>query len=87
MSWQEFNDILFEKLKIENLKPEWVENGCIKIKDKYISVIIRVLEGYFDKKVNGLMIVWGYDKTYREIELINFTIDELIEKIKLMILW
>ncbi|KKM96429.1 hypothetical protein LCGC14_1178080, partial [marine sediment metagenome] len=25
--------------------------------------------------------------TYREIELIKFTIDELIEKIKLIILW
>ncbi|KKL69807.1 hypothetical protein LCGC14_2111180, partial [marine sediment metagenome] len=25
--------------------------------------------------------------TYREVELIKFTIDELIEKIKLIILW
>ncbi len=87
MSWQKFDDILFKKLKLENLKPERVENGSIKVKDKYISVIIRVLEGYFDKKVNGIMIIWGCDKTYREVELIKFTIDELIEKIKLIILW
>lgn len=87
LNWQEFDDLLFEKLKSENLKPKWVKNCNIKIRNKYISIITVEGENYFDRIIHGIMVTWGTGDTYREVELIKFTIDELIEKIKLVILW
>lgn len=81
-----FDELFFEMLKSENLNPEWVKNHSIKIGNKYISFIFRD-DNDFKWKVCGVLVVWGFDKTYREVMFTRFTLDELIEKIKLIMLW
>lgn len=84
-SINKFNNLLFKKLESEGFTPKWVENHGIKIENKNISIVFE--DESFNWKVDGVLITWSFNGTYREITLINFTIDELINKIKLIILW